>query len=278
MPEDDHEVMKYSTNIIEVCESNEIPYELTKKLKEDAVDNITKMDLDFGIVCGWRTLISPLIFSKFKLGLIAAHDSLLPKYRGFAPLNWAIINGEKESGVTMILINEGEVDSGDITLQDKIKILGSDYAIDVYEKIVLLTIELFLKFIRLYLDKKIRLQKQDESMATYCCKRIPADGKINWNNSSDDVYNLIRGIAHPYPGAFCEYEEEKYHIRKANIGIQNNKEFMGGIPGRVVKIYDDGIEVLCKEGTIKINEWEDKNIGTVCNPREIIKSITATLK
>ncbi|MBK8551331.1 MAG: methionyl-tRNA formyltransferase [Ignavibacteria bacterium] len=278
LKEDDHEVEKYSINISDLLKENQIPFSIKKKLADADYTNIKESNLDFIIVSGWRTLIDTKVIEHVKFGLIAAHQSLLPKYRGFAPTQWAIINGETETGVTLFLIEDGETDSGRIIGQKVIPIEDDEYAIDLDNKIVRCTTELILEFIDNYKNDKITFREQDESKATYTCKRIPEDGRIDWTRSSAEVYNLIRALAHPFPGAFCYYKEECYHIRKASPGESNLKIFSGCIPGRVIKISKSGIEVLCGTGTLLIAEWENKSPGVISNPSETIKSISATLK
>lgn len=276
--EDEHEVDKYSDKISLLLNNIQIPNSIKKKLNEADYNKIKDSNLDFIIVSGWRTLIETKINQYIKFGLIAAHQSLLPKYRGFAPTQWVIINGETETGVTLFVINDGEVDSGKIVAQKKIPILFEDYAIDLDNKIVNCTIELFLEFFENYKKGNVIFTEQDESEATYTCKRIPEDGKIDWSKTSTEVYNLIRALAHPFPGAFCYFNDNCYHIRKVTLGENNEKIFTGCVPGRVIKIYPNGIEVLCSEGTLLITEWENKSTGVINCPAELVKSISVTLK
>lgn len=116
--EDEHESEKYSPKIAGLLEGKSELF-FRKKLTADYHDLLSQQQFDFGIVCGWRSLLSESILSDtvFRKGIFAAHDSLLPKYRGCAPSNWAIINGERETGVSIFKIGHGKVDSGDIYFQ-----------------------------------------------------------------------------------------------------------------------------------------------------------------
>lgn len=278
LKEDNHEEMKYSPDIIDVACKNDIPHQCKKKLTTDDYNYLATLKLDFIFVCGWRSIIDFKINSSLTFGMIAAHDSILPKYRGFAPINWAIINGELNTGVTLFRINNAEVDSGDIISQETVKIEPNDYAIDVFKKITEKTSELYLRFIEDYKSNTVELIPQDEFEATYTIKRTPEDGKINWNLSSERIYNLIRALSHPYPGAFCEYNGKAFHIRKAQIGENNYRKYVQTIPGRVIKSSSKGIEVSCGKGSILIMELEDKECGELLNPNSLIKSIKATLR
>lgn len=277
LKEDDHETEKYSGEISELLDENGIPNSTKKKLVGDDYKLIRESDLDFVIVYGWRTMIDSSINKYIKSGVIVSHHSLLPRYRGFAPLQWAMINGEKEAGVTLFQINERDVDSGKIIAQVKVPIEYSDYAIDVDKKLIDVTIQLYLKFFNDYENGKVEFTEQDESNATYTCKRIPDDGRIDWNKTSLEVYNFIRALSYPFPGAFVIIDNIKYNIRKAVQGESNSKKFDGCIPGRILKISRDGIEILCREGTILISEWENTSNGRICCPSDEIKSIGITL-
>jgi len=278
LKEDPHEEMQYSDEIMKICELENIPWKKCKKLNDNDYSILQKGQWDFGIICGWRTIIKPEIASQFTAGLIAAHDSLLPQYRGFAPINWAIINGEKKVGVSLFQITDGEVDSGPIISQKVVEVDKDDYAIDVYKKITDATIYVFRKFIKDYKENRWSTKNQDENMASYTCKRTPHDGKIDWTRSSSSIYNLIRGLAFPYPGAYCNYEGNIYHIRKCSFGVNDSRNYVGRIPGRIISISEAGVEVLCGEGSILIEEWENKDLTIIENPNRNIKSISKTIQ
>lgn len=276
LKEDEHELDKYSVKIKKILNEKKIPNSIKKKLAESDYKKIMELKPDFIFVFGWRTIIDMEINKYLKFGLIASHHSLLPKYRGFAPVQWAIINGEVETGVTLFLLNEGEIDSGKIISQKKSQIFPSDNFNDVDKKLTGLSVKLFLKFVEDYGKNEIHFSEQNESEATYTCKRIPEDGKIDWNKSSGEIYNLIRALVY---GAYCFYKDEKYFIRKVLTDKNNNeKKYAGIIPGRVIKTNSDGIEVLCGKGTIIISEWENGKTGIINCPADIVKSLSATLK
>ena len=278
LKEDDHEKLVYSNKLIFLCKKNNIKYFLRKKLKNEDYSIIRKNIWDFGIVCGWRTIINTEINQYFKAGLFAAHDSLLPRYRGFAPINWCIINGEKETGVTLFKIDEGDEDSGPIVEQEKVTILETDYAIDVYEKIITATSKSIINFIKNYKNNNITFNEQVDEEASYCCARSPEDGKINFNQSSKNVYDFVRALAPPYPGAFIIHNNQRFIVTKAKIGERNHYEYQGKIIGRVIRISENGIEILCRKGTIIIEECLDFEKSKLIRPKTLIKSIRTTFK
>lgn len=278
LKEDDHETERYSERIAETARELRIPFRVTKTLSQDDYRAIRDVRPEFAVVCGWRTIIDPAISDSMKLGLVAAHDSLLPRYRGFAPINWAIINGETETGVTLFLIGDGEVDSGNIIDQEKVAIGPDDYARDVYEKITEATISLYARFFRQYAEGSIALTKQDEVKATYTCKRSPEDGRIDWTKSDTDVYNLIRALAHPYPGAYCFLNGKRFRVHRASPGVMRGRVYAGRIPGKAIRIDESGIEILCGTGSVTITEWEEEGSGVPESPSVLVRSITTTLQ
>ena len=273
LQEDKHEVEVYNDKVYDLFKNCK-RVRVTKQLNEEDYLSIQTDNYSFAIVCGWRTIIKlDKIDGCFKVGLLAAHDSLLPKYRGFAPTNWAMINGEKKCGVSIFKINNGEVDSGNVYYQESCTIDSSDTINDVMTKVTDITIKGYLNLID-NLSMVIPFD-QDESEATYTCKRSPLDGEIDWNQQSTIIYNLIRALSIPYPNAFSFYKSEKIYISKAKIGRNNGKLFTGKIIGKVIGIYADSIEILCSKGTIEILEIRDENFKIV--PFSKFKSITQKL-
>ena len=141
-----------------------------------------------------------------KNGIVGLHASLLPNLRGLAPLNWAIINGERKTGITMFFMNN-LVDIGDIIAQNEIEIKDEQTIIEIKEKISQLAVELIKENITNVLDGKVKRIKQSED-GTYGCRRMPEDGIIDWSKNSRDIFNLIRGLELSYP-AFTFFKSDK---------------------------------------------------------------------
>lgn len=276
LKEDDHEKVKYHEKISETLNQENIPNFTKKKLGKSDYDLILESKVDVIILYGWRTLIDTWITGKIKYGIIAAHQSLLPRYRGFAPVQWVIINNEKETGVTLFQISEGEVDNGKIISQARVEIDPNEYASELDEKLIDITIEHFFNVLNNIETGQLKLVEQDESKATYACKRIPDDGLINWNSSTLEIFNLIRALAYPFTGSFCRCGDDTYIVRKARFGDNNDKTYAGRIPGRVIKILPEGIEILTGDGSILISEWENSNTGNVSCPSSDIRSLSVT--
>lgn len=180
-----------NSNLIRVKDINQKEYiEKIKEIKPDLI-----------IVCGWQRLVCEEILNIPKLGTVGFHSSLLPKYRGRAPVNWAIIMGEKETGITMFYLTP-EADDGDIIAQKSFPILLNDDCNTVYKK----SAEAGAELIQTYLEKfeNNTAPRIHNSSGTYphYPKRTPKDGLIDFSRSALDVYNFVRALTKPYPGAY----------------------------------------------------------------------------
>jgi len=276
LKEDEHEITKVHAEMEHTCEHHGINYRTCKKIDPPLLEKLLSLRPDVAFVCGWRTLLPNSLTESIPQGCLAAHDSLLPKYRGFAPLNWTIINGETETGVTLFRIGEGGVDSGDIFGQKEVKIGISDTATDVYPGIVSATLSLY----EAYLDalkhpNAIHFIKQDEGAATYTCKRTPLDGKIDWRRSATEVYNLIRALSPPYPSAWTLCRGQKIYVPYATLP-HRQLDYVGNIPGRIASILPEGVLVLCGQGQILLQKIGDP-LTEMTDARHHLNSLTLTL-
>ncbi len=210
-------------------------------------------DIDLMFVVSWRYMIPAVVYEKPRLGTYVFHDSLLPAYRGFSPTVWAMINGEKQTGVTMFRIS-ADVDAGDILAQSIIPIEIADTIATVMEKVTDIYLQLLEENIDLLLAGNAKLLAQDHSQATYTCKLLPEDFQIDWSLSSQRIYDLIRSVSVPYPGAFTTLLGKKLRIWSSQL-VPDSLQYVGRIPGRVVEIIDGiGTIVLTGDGTLLIQD------------------------
>lgn len=199
------------------------------------------------VVVGYGHILRRELFEMPRLGCINLHASLLPKYRGAAPVEWALIRGEKKTGVTTIKINE-KMDAGDILLQKEIEIGEDEDAGSLRERLSVLGAEVILETLMLYSQEgEIHGEKQDEEKASYAPKITDDVRKIIWTKGNIGIVNLIRGLA-PSPGAICEFRGEQIKILKADVINFNFK----GFPGEVNLSEKRGLFVHCGDGSIEI--------------------------
>lgn len=276
MREDEHEYEKYYKEIEKFAKRRRIPIKITNSVKsQDDIKFIRKLKPTLILVMGWRTLIPQEILDIPKRGSVAVHESLLPKYRGFSPINWAIINGEEVIGVTLFYMAEG-MDAGDIVGQELISIGPDETAYEVYQKTKKASIALTLQNIKLLMKGEARRIPQNEHEASFTCPRIPDDGMINWNLGAREIHNLIRALSFPYPGAFSPYLGKCLFIQKSSLS-PNPRYFIGSIPGRIVARGNGWVEVLAGDrGILRIEKVQEEG-GEIVDASSVIKSIRVTL-
>jgi len=220
---------------------------------EESIKRIKEFNPDIILVVAYGQILSGHILNIPKIGGINIHGSLLPKYRGAAPINRAIINGEKETGITFMFMKE-KVDAGEIIFQEKIDILADETYGELYYRLSDLSARSLPKLLEKIKSGKIERISQDNKLATFARKMNKEDGKIDWSDKGEKVYNLIRGTI-PYPGAFTYYQGRKLKITRARLldDYQNEADTDSPKPGRVAKTEKDAILISTGDkGIIKI--------------------------
>jgi methionyl-tRNA formyltransferase len=182
-------------------------------------DELRALKADLQIVVAFR-MLPVAVWDMPPIGTFNLHASLLPNYRGAAPINWAIINGEKETGVTTFFLKH-EIDTGSIIFQEKITILPEDDLGSLYEKLMELGAKLVLKTVESIAADKVVALPQDESEAMHHAPKIFKEtGEIDWANSAESIHNLIRGLS-PYPAAWTALDGKFCKIFKTDISEEN---------------------------------------------------------
>ena len=217
---------------------------ITLKNNNDEYEFIKNMEADLVIVVAYGQIIPKEFLNLTKKGFINIHGSLLPKWRGAAPIQRSIMNLDNETGISIMKINE-ELDSGPVSNYFKIKINHNDNSQDISEKLSFLAAEKILNIIDDIFDNNVKFVEQDHSKATYAKKINKTEGKINWNDTALKILGKINGLF-PVPGAFFNFNGERYKILKAEVGNGN------GIAG---EILTDKLEIACGDKkSIKILE------------------------
>lgn len=207
-------------------------------------------------VTDYKFLLPEEIIKIPKIGCINLHPSLLPHYRGRAPVNWAIINGERKIGITAHFIDEG-VDTGDIIRQIELDISDEDYIGDVLKKLYPLYFEITKSVILDILSGNVSLVKQKHVQTKIYPRRKPEDGLIDWGMPARSIYNLIRAVSRPYPGAFFYSKGQKIIIWRAEVeDLDSNSSYSKFANGDIIDCSEKCLRIKCKDGIIKAIEWE----------------------
>ncbi|WP_449064575.1 methionyl-tRNA formyltransferase [Planomonospora algeriensis] len=240
-PGSDHAYERiWSDSVAELAEEHGIPVLLRNRPDdEELMLRLKEARPDLIVANNWRTWIPPEIFTLPRYGTLNVHDSLLPAYAGFSPLIWALINGEKEVGVTAHMMDE-ELDAGDIVLQRAVPVGPEDTATDLFHRTVDLIEPVVTEALGLIASGRTDWTPQDRSKASFFHKRSIEDGNIDWTWPAEDITRLVRAQSDPYPNAFTYYRGERLRVLKASV----SKAIYGGTPGRVFIREGDGVVIV----------------------------------
>lgn len=210
------------------------------------IERIRKMAPDYIFSFYYRNLLGKELLSIPKKGAFNLHGSLLPKYRGRVPINWALINGEKETGVTLHRMTE-KPDAGEIVAQEKFAIGNNDTAQEVHANATVAAAKLLKKTLPLFKKGTFKLTKQDDKKATYFGGRKAEDGLIDWSKSAAEIRNLVRAVTRPYPGAFSFLGEKKYIL----WSVTEVKNPAKALPGTI--LTTEPLTIACGKGALRVD-------------------------
>ena len=210
------------------------------------------MNADIFIVVAFGQILKESLLNLPRHFCINLHSSILPKYRGASPINWAIINGETETGVTTMKMDIG-LDTGDILLTSKVPINAEDDAQSLHDTLASKGASLILETLRQLDAGKLRPISQDSNLSSYAPKLNKVDGLIRWDESALKIHNRVRGLS-PWPGAFSFLGSKRFRICKTEATAGNPSDQ----PGNIVRTADRGIEVGTRDGRIIITEIQSE--------------------
>ena len=238
----------------EVAVKHDIKVFQPEKLKDDreAIDYLKNIKPDFIIVVAFGQILTKEVLDIPKYGCINLHASLLPMYRGAAPLNWVIINGEKKSGNTTMLMDVG-LDAGDMLLKDEVEITENMTAGELHDILMVRGGNLLIETIEGVANGSIKGIKQ-EGETCYAKMLSKNTGKISWDKSAVEIHNLIRGL-NPWPIAHTTYKDDIMKIYESEVLNENsNKE-----PGTILSVNKTGMKVSCREGVLIVKKVQFPN-------------------
>ncbi len=252
--EDDPDENCWFGSVKKWAELKNIAVYTTEKVNSpDWIAKIAAINPDVIFSFYYRKMIGREILDLPKIGAFNLHGSFLPAYRGRCPINWVIINGEAQSGVTLHYMID-KPDAGDIVGQKAVAIDLSDTAKTLYDKLCGAAKDLLDELLPLIMKGLIPRRKQDLKAGSYYGGRRPGDGRIDWNKSADEIYNLIRAVTEPYPGAFALLDnDEKIIIWWAQPAVSEEAV----IPGKLV-ITNKEVLVQTGKNAIKLRDVEIK--------------------
>lgn len=217
--------------------------------RRKSVEELSSYHPDLMILAGYNQILKKQVIEIPSIGCINLHGGRLPDYRGASVINWAMINGESEIGLSIIYVDTG-IDTGDIIAETSFPLNYEDTIKEVQERVIELFPPLLLKTLDQIRDGTEQRKVQNQKEGKYWHKRKPEDGEIDWNKSALDVYNFVRALTHPYPGAFTYHKDKK-------IIVWSSKPYEGTYDGQPRKIISESpLIVSTGRGLIELLDIE----------------------
>ena len=243
----------------------------TLKENKDEYEYLKQLDLDLVIVVAYGQIIPKEFLNLAKKGFINVHASLLPKWRGAAPIQRSIMNLDKETGISIMRIGE-KLDTGPVCNNYRVEIKDNDNAEIISNKLSILASEKIIENVDSILEDKLIFKEQDDLKATYASKIEKSEGEIQWNDNAESIIGKINGL-YPSPGAFFIFKEERYKILKAELGTKS---------GEIGEVMTSDLEISCgDQKSIKVIEIQrqgkkPQNINEFVLGSQIIKGSRLT--
>jgi len=245
-PDSDAEAIWFES-VAQLASRHEIPVYAPTDINHPIwIDKIKSLAPDLIFSFYYRDMISSAILDIPKSGALNLHGSLLPKYRGRAPINWALVNGETETGITLHYMTE-QADAGDIVCQQAVSIDSSDTALSLNQKLTTAAAQMLDECLPQLKAGKAKRQSQNHAEATYFGKRTPEDGAIDWEQPATAIHNLVRAVTRPYPGAFTYRGQRKITIWESKAVDAPKKNSR---PGTVLSTQP--LVIACGEGALQV--------------------------
>ena len=243
---DDPKENNFYGSVAQLCARHGIPVHAPEDANHPLwVERIAKLNPEYIFSFYYRNLLSEPLLATARKGAFNLHGSLLPKYRGRAPANWVLVNGETETGVTLHRMVK-RADAGAILAQQKVSIDRTDTGLSLHAKLRDAATVLLRDALPQLALGKLTETAQDESQATCFGRRTAADGKLDWKKPAEQLFNLVRAVTQPYPGAFCAVGEHKLIVWQADVVKGND----GLAPGRVINV--NPLRIACGEDSLVI--------------------------
>lgn len=245
--EDDLGENQWFRSVAELAKRSSVPVWKSERLRDETtLETIRGLTPDLIFSFYYRNLIPPEILALAPLGAFNIHGSLLPKYRGRAPVNWAVLHGEVETGATLHYM-VARADAGDLVDQERVAIGPEETAFEVMAKVTeAACVVLERRLDELKAGRAPRIA-QNHALATKFGRRRPEDGRIDWGQNAQEIVNLVRAVTRPFPGAFTETEAGRLYVWRARVTKGS------GAPGRVLR--EAPLTVAANSGAVELLEW-----------------------
>lgn len=241
-------------SVAQLCQEKHLPF-ITPNANElvAITPKITALAPDYIFSFYYRYMIPAPILACARIAALNMHGSLLPKYRGRAPVNWAILHGETQTGATLHVM-EVKPDAGDIVGQAQVTIGPDETATDVFEKVTQAAVAVINEVLPHLIEGNVPRKPNDLSKGSYFGGRKPADGQIHWDQTAKQVHDLVRAVAPPYPGAFTDHQGKRMIVAKTSLNTAKPANL--DLQSLGVQVVDNRVFGICgNHQAIEILEW-----------------------
>ena len=264
---DDPKENNFYGSVAQLCARKGIPVHAPEDANHPLwIERIRKLNADYIFSFYYRHLLGEELLASVSQGAFNLHGSLLPRYRGRAPANWVLVNGETETGVTLHRMVK-RADAGDILAQHPISIERTDTALSLHAKLRESAAKLLAETLPLLPEGKLKETPQDESKATCFGRRTPADGLLQWARPAEELFNLVRAVTQPYPGAFCAAGEHKLIVWGAEVVAGNQ----GHAPGQVISC--DPLRIACGQDSLLVTAGQRNDNGLYLSGPQLAREL-----
>lgn len=264
---DDPKENTFYGSVAQLCARKGIPVHAPEDANHPLwIERISKLNVDYLFSFYYRHLLGEQLLACANKGAFNLHGSLLPHYRGRAPANWVLVNGETETGVTLHRMVK-RADAGAILAQQRVAIERADTALTLHGKLREAAVSLLRDALPLLAQGKLSETAQDDTQASYFGRRTPADGLLDWKRPAEQLFNLVRAVTQPYPGAFCPVGEHKLIVWSADVVAGNE----GIAPGRVIS--SDPLRIACGEDSLVITAGQRGDAGLYLSGPQLAREL-----
>ena len=255
--DDPHENVWFGS-VAKLCDDQKIPY-ITPNANQlmELIPQLQKLTPDYLFSFYYRHMIPAELLACAKIGALNMHGSLLPKFRGRAPVNWAILHGATETGATLHMM-EVKPDAGDIVGQSAVSIGPNETATDVFGKVSRAAITVINQALPELIQGRIPRKPNNLAQGSYFGGRKPADGQILWHQTAQQVHNLVRAVAPPYPGAFTDWQGQRRIVARTSLDGPLPRQLDLQVPG--IQVVDNQVFGVCgDQRAVAILDWFPAN-------------------
>ena len=230
------------------AEKLKLPIECVEKFDDNTLDKIKKVNAELFIVVDFGKIIPQKIIDMPVLGTINIHPSKLPLYRGPSPIQSAILNGDKKTAISIMLIDK-KMDHGPILAQKSINITESDTSETLFHKLSMESADFLIETLKRYINNEIKAKPQNHTKSTYTKIITKEDGKVDFNKSAKEIHNMVRAF-YPWPGTYTKYNDKILKILSTSLSIIVTKKEILKKPGEFFKTKNNQLAVVCKKGVL----------------------------